>query len=307
MQQPLTLFHQQFSSMGCPCELQLYAASRKNAEAAIQQARNEIDRLDMKYSHYRENSEISIIQRRAARPGGTTVDRETAALLDFADTQFRLSEGLFDITARHLCAIWDRATSLPESTDISEALEKTGWEEIRWDGRRLEAPAWIGFDFGGIVKEYAADRAALILRKSGFRSGCIDLGGDLYLLGPHPDGKPWTAGIRNPDGSGKAIATVEVHAGGLASSGDYERFSTIDGKRFGHIINPKTGWPVSISKNCLAGVSAIAPSCLLAGSIATLAMLSGQEKGLDLLTDSGLPWLAIGADNAISGTLGPAS
>ncbi len=161
----------------------------------------------------------------------------------------------------------------------------------------------MSFDLGGMVKEYAADRAAVILKKAGFRSGYVDLGGDLHILGPHPDGQPWRAGIRDPLSEGKVLAAVEVGSGGLASSGDYERFSEIDGQRYGHIINPITGWPVSTGDGHLTAVSAVAPSCLLAGSVTTLAMLAGADRGLTLLGESGLSWLAVGSKGLVSGTL----
>jgi thiamine biosynthesis lipoprotein len=154
-------------------------------------------------------------------------------------------------------------------------------------------------DLGGVVKEYAADRAAGILKTLGFESGYADLGGDLHFMGPHPNGRGWQTGIRHPDGGKQAIASIEVQSGGLASSGDYERYSEIDGKRYGHIINPQTGWPVS----GLAAVSVLAPSCLVAGSVSTLAMLAGVNDGLSLLRDSGLPWLAIHRDFQVEGTL----
>ena len=296
-------FKHEFSSMGCPCELQFYAESAVSGRDGIELATGEVLRLDQKYSHYRDDSLISAIQIQAAQAGGVVVDPETAALLDYADTQYHVSGGLFDVTARSLSALWDRITSIPRQDEIDQALGKCGWEQVAWDGRTLEIPAGLAFDLGGIVKEYAADRVAGILKQAGIQSGSIDLGGDLHILGPHPDGAPWQAGIRNPDSSGNAIASIEIRSGGLASSGDYERFSEIDGKRYGHIINPKTGWPVSESDESLASVSVLAPSCLLAGSVSTLAMLAGAEKGLDLLGESGLPWLAVGYDGLIHGTL----
>jgi thiamine biosynthesis lipoprotein len=245
------------------------------------------------------------MQRQAARTGGVVVDSETAALLNYADTQFRVSEGLFDITARSLSALWDRARSLPADEQISDALDKTGWNRVRWDGTNLEIPTGMSFDLGGIVKEYAADRAAVILKEAGFESGYVDLGGDLHVLGPHPDGRPWQVGIRNPNDKGSPLAAVEVRSGGLASSGDYERFSEINGRRYGHIINPRTGWPVSVAAESLASVSAVAPSCLLAGSVTTLAMLAGAKQGISLLEESGLSWFAVTADHSVSGTLAP--
>jgi thiamine biosynthesis lipoprotein len=286
------LFQHRFTSMGCPCEIHLYARSHNDALAAFGRAESEIHRLDRKYSHYRDDSELQRIQHKAARAGGVKVDRETAALLDYAQTQFELSSGLFDVTARALSALWDRVEVLPDEQQIQQALEQTGWNRLDWDGEVLKAPAGLSLDLGGVVKEYAADRAAGILKTMGFESGFADLGGDLHFIGPHPDGKRWQTGIRHPGGSQQAIASIEVQSGGLASSGDYERYSEIDGIRYGHIINPETGWPV----NGLAGVSVLAPSCLVAGSVTTLAMLAGVDDGLSLLRESGLSWLAIHSD-----------
>jgi thiamine biosynthesis lipoprotein len=142
-------------------------------------------------------------------------------------------------------------------------------------------------DLGGVVKEYAADRAALCLKSAGIQSGYVDLGGDLHFLGPHPDGSAWRAGVRNPRGTG-AIAALSIMRGGLATSGDYERCLEVGGQRFGHIINPFTGWPVQ----GLASVSVVAPSCLLAGAISTLAMLQSRDAGLEFLSTCGLQWMA---------------
>jgi thiamine biosynthesis lipoprotein len=295
----MDLFQHKFASMGCPCEIQLYANSRDSVLAAFEQAESEVHRLDRKYSHYREDSELQRIRKKAVRSGGVKVDRETAALLDYAQTQYELSGGLFDISAGALTALWDRITHLPDQQQIHLALAQTGWRRLNWDGEHLKMPAGLSLDLGGVVKEYAADRAAGILQAMGFESGYTDLGGDLHFIGPHPDGSRWRTGIRHPGSGQQTIATIEVQSGGLASSGDYERYSVIDGERYGHIINPLTGWPVS----GLAGVSVLAPSCLVAGSLATLAMLAGVDDGLSLLRESGLPWLAIHKDFRVEGTL----
>lgn len=285
--------------MGCPCEIQLYARFRYDALAAFVQAEAEVHRLDRKYSHYRDDSELQRIQKKAAQTGGVEVDHETAALLDYAQTQFEISGGLFDITTRALSALWHRVEELPDEQQIQTALKQTGWHRLDWDGQRLTAPVGLSLDLGGVVKEYAADRVAGILKTMGFESGYVDLGGDLHFIGPHPDGRRWQTGIWHPGGGKRAIASIEVRSGGLASSGDYERYSEIDGKRYGHIINPETGWPVS----GLAGVSVLAPSCLVAGSVTTLAMLAGVDDGLSLLYESGLSWLAIHSDFRVEGTL----
>ena len=231
---------------------------------------------------------------RAAWHGGVDVDRETAALLNYAETQFNISEGMFDITTRRLSALWDRIESIPEERQITAALQKTGWRRVRWNGRNLQVPTGFELDLGGIVKEYAADRAAGLLLNAGLRSGYVDLGGDFHFLGPHPDRRPWKVGIRNPEKKDDPIAAVDLYSGGLASSGDYERCIEIDGIRYGHIIDPRTGWPANPGGAGLSAVSSLAPTCLLAGSVATLAMLLPREQAISFLNQSGLRWLAIG-------------
>jgi len=134
-------FKHEFSGMGCPCELQFYAESAVPGRETVEMATGEVHRLDQKYSHYRDYSLLSKIQSRAAQAGGTVVDPETAALLDYADTQYRVSGGLFDVTARSLSALWDRITSIPRQDEIDQALGKCGWEQVAWDGRTLEIPA----------------------------------------------------------------------------------------------------------------------------------------------------------------------
>ena len=282
-----SIFRHHFSSMGCPAEIVLYAGNAECAATAIAGAESEVHRLDRKYSHYRRDSELELMLQQASRAGGVRVDNETAALLNFAATQYQVSAGLFDITAGRLTALWDRALAVPQAQQINSALALTGWHRVDWDGTRLHVPRGMRLDLGGVVKEYAADRAALQLKSAGIQSGYVDLGGDLHFLGPHPDGSAWRAGVCNPRGAG-AIAAMNLHKGGLATSGDYERCLEVAGQRFGHIINPFTGWPVQ----GLASVTVVAPSCLLAGAVSTLAMLQGRAEGLEFLSTCGLQWMA---------------
>ena len=129
--------------MGCPCELQFHAESAALGRDGIELAIGEVHRLDLKYSHYRQDSLISSIQYEAAQAVGVVVDPETAALLDYADTQYRISGGLFDVTTRSLSALWDRITSIPRQDEIDRALQKSGWEQVAWDGQTLEIPAGL--------------------------------------------------------------------------------------------------------------------------------------------------------------------
>jgi thiamine biosynthesis lipoprotein len=295
----MKLYRQQFLSMGCPCEIGAFSPDPGAARLAIAEAEYEIHRLDRKYSHFRNDSYITRIQVAARQPGGMDVDAETSALLDYAATQFELSNGLFDITAGQLARLWHKRKHLPLQTNLDKALQNTGWTQLDWQSPHLIMPAGMQLELGGLVKEYAADRAAMLLKRKKMHSAFVELGGDIHVTGPQPDGKPWNMGIRKPgyrqQKNDKAIANIPVSAGGLATSGDYERSSLINGKHYGHIINPKPGWPV----NSFQSVSVLAPSCLLAGSISTLAMLMGQEAGLAALRDSGLAWLAQTTDGAI--------
>jgi len=289
-----------FRAMGSPCEIRLYAESGQRADAVAAAARAEVLRLESKYSRYRDDSLVARINRSAGDPSGVEVDEETAGLLDYAATAFEQSDGLFDISSGVLRRVWDfRSGRVPEPAEVDAVRRLVGFEKVRWQRPRLALPlVGMELDFGGYVKEYAADRAVAVCRQAGVRHGLVDLGGDLALAGPHPDGRPWQVGVRHPRRPGAALATLALAEGAIASSGDYERCLEVGGRRYGHILSPKTGWPVE----GLAGVSVVASRCLIAGTATTIAMLKGSE-GPAWLDALGLPNLRITPDGAVSGTL----
>ncbi|MEC8525319.1 MAG: FAD:protein FMN transferase [Pseudomonadota bacterium] len=237
---------------------------------------SEVRRIEQKYSRYRDASVLSQIN---ANAGGhpVEIDNETQWLLDYARVGFEQSDGLFDITSGVLRQVWDfKAGLLPTAAQLEPVRRKIGFDRITVSNHCIALPEGMEIDFGGIGKEYAADAAAEIARKAGIVSGIIDLGGDLHVLGPRVDGAPWTLGVRNPRCPQQASASLPVYQGGMASSGDYERYFERDGKRYCHILNPVTGHPASH----WASVTVIAPSCLLAGTLSTIAMLkerAGEE------------------------------
>ena len=151
-------------------------------------------------------------------------------------------------------------------------------------------------DFGGVGKEYAADRAATVCAEHGIRHGLVNLGGDVRATGPQPEGEPWRVGIRHPRREGAAIATVLLDSGAVATSGDYERFFEIAGQRYSHILDPRTGHPVAHWQS----VSVIAPLCVVAGSFATIAMLQEREAEA-FLREQGLRYVAVDAGGAVHG------
>ena len=285
----------EFSTMGCPCALHVEDVSDDAAQRALAATLAEVARLDRKYSHYRDDSLLTTLQRSTQ---AIDVDDETANLFDFAAELNRQSDGLFDITAGKLTRLWD--VRKPKQAEIDAALRVTGWHRIEWNRPTLRVTTRdMHLDFGGLVKEYAADRCAELCRATGVRSGVVDLGGDLALIGPHANGEPWIVGIKAPRAEGKAAASIALPHGGLATSGDYERALIIDGKRYSHIVDPRSGWPMT----SFASVSVVADSCLVAGSASTLAMLLGVERGGAWLRDLGLPHLCIDGDGEITGDI----
>lgn len=288
--------------MGGPCELQVHAPGRPAARRAFALGEAEVRRLEQRYSRYRDDSVTSTLNRSAGDPEGRAVDAETAALLDYAGIAWQQSGGAFDITSGVLRRAWDfKAKRVPAQAEIDAALAHVGWPRVRWERPRLWLEAGMELDFGGVVKEYAADRARGVLVAAGFAHGLVELGGDIALLGPHPDGAPWQVGIRDPRAPERAIASTLLASGGIASSGDYERYFEQDGRRYCHILDAKTGWPAQ----GLAGVSVVADQCMVAGTATTIAMLKGPRRGLEWLESLGLPFLAVDAAGTVSGSLTP--
>ncbi|MEC4748387.1 FAD:protein FMN transferase [Methylomicrobium sp. Wu6] len=286
--------------MGTPCEMQFFAESGAAARYAAEATIADIARLEARYSRYRGDSFLSEINRVAAAGGRITVDDETASLLNYASTCHEQSGGLFDITSGILRRAWRfDSAALPDQGMIDELLAKVGWDKVVWRPPVLEFPLpGIEIDFGGVVKEYAADRAAGLCWSAGIRHGMINLGGDIKLIGPRADDSPWRIGIRDPRQKSALLDTVELAQGAIASSGDYERCLTIGNVRYGHILNPRTGWPV----NRLASVSVIADFCVVAGSASTIAMLK-EEEGPSWLESLALPHLWVDVNGETGGTL----
>ncbi|HZP13413.1 MAG TPA: FAD:protein FMN transferase [Nevskiaceae bacterium] len=277
-----------FKAMGSPCELKLYAEDRAQADAAADRATGEISRLERVYSRYRPDSVTTRINRSAGIARGVDVDAETAGLLDYAASAYGESDGLFDLTSGVLRRAWDfRSGRVPDRKRVEELLPLVGWDKIIWRRPRIVLPvAGMELDFGGFVKEYTADCAAQACRAAGIAHGLVDLGGDIALIGPHPDGSAWRVGVQHPRDLANAIAYVELDQGAIATSGDYERFMEVDGTRYCHILNPRTGWPAQH----LASVSVLAPQCLIAGTATTIAILK-EEQGPAWLSELGLSHL----------------
>lgn len=289
-----------FRAMGSPCALQLWGATRRKLEPTVEACKAEIARLELKFSRYRESSLASRINQSAGDPAGLSVDDETAGLLDFAATANAESGGRFDPTSGVLRRVWDfHSGQLPSEAEVEQTLALVGWSKIEWKRPRIVLPLpGMELDFGGFVKEYTADRVAELCRSLGVSSGMIDLGGDLAVVGPHPNGDPWLVGIRNPRSPEQAIARISIASGGLATSGDYERYMIVEGKRYSHLLDPRTGASFQGGPVC---VSVTADHCLIAGVSSTIAMLHAERDAETFLSDLGLSHLIIAQSGRLSG------
>jgi thiamine biosynthesis lipoprotein len=290
-----------FRAMGSPCQIQLWSPSRHSAAATADACGREIDRLERKFSRYRDDSLASQINLSAGDSAGVEVDPETAALFDFAAAAYRESKGLFDPTSGVLRRVWNfKSGQLPSPEALREIRKLVGWSKLRWENPRIVLPIpGMEVDFGGFVKEYTADRAAELCRERGLTSGLIDLGGDLAVVGPHPDGQPWCVGIRNPRQPSEAMARVALHSGGLATSGDYERFMIVAGQRYSHLLDPRSGESHRGGPAC---VSVTASHCIIAGITSTIAMLHPETEAALFLRTVGLPHVLITQSGCISGS-----
>ena len=277
--------------MASRCEIKVWSTDAKLAQTALDAAVAEVQRIEAKYSRYQAQSVICQINANAGI-SDTIVDPETASLLDFAQQCFEQSDGLFDITSGVLRRAWDfKSSRLPAQTEIDALLPLIGWQKLSWQRPSVRLMlAGMQLDFGGFGKEYAADRAASVLIDAGLMHALVNLGGDVRVTGPQSDSTPWRIGIQHPRHADQAIASIAIHSGALATSGDYERFMVIDGKRYAHLLNPQTGYPIA----CAQSASVQAPLCALAGALASCALLQGAA-GLNFLRSQDVAFLWVDA------------
>jgi len=272
--------------MASPCEVHVADATRVAAEEIIRAVAAEAGRIEAKYSRYLKGNIVDRINSAAGAP--VTVDEETARLLDYAATLFALSGGRFDITSGVLRRAWkfDGSSRLPGRPQVRRLLSRTGWRKVRWNAPTFELPAGMEIDFGGIGKEYAVDRAVQIASDLG--GNClINFGGDLRAQGPGADSSGWVVGIEALRAAEGPEVTISLESGALATSGDAYRFLERAGRRYSHILDPRTGWPV---EGAPRSITVCAPTCTDAGMLATLAMLHGADAEVFLETQGMKFW-----------------
>ena len=293
-----------FQAMASPCEVLIdgNSVTRAQAQALVALAQAEAQRIEHKFSRYRSGQASStgnvVNSLHAAGGQPVQVDDETAQLLDFAAHCHAISGGLFDITSGVLRGAWrfDGAAPhrLPDAARVQALLQRVGWSRLRWQYAWLTLPAGMEVDFGGIGKEYAVDRVLGLLRAQTDAPLLVNFGGDLAVSGPRGAGVAWQVGIERPNIEGRggeqaaseqaaseqqgakdepaAAGLVQLAAGALATSGDARRHVLVGGVRYGHVLDPRTGWPV---QGAPRSVTVAAGTCTEAGLLSTLALLQG--------------------------------
>lgn len=291
-----------FAALGGPARIVLQLPDEGLAAEIFAQAEQVVREFEAKYSRFRSDSLVGRIN--AARGRAVPIDAEMARLLDIAHSLYEQSDGAFDATAGVLAEAWDfRRGRPPARWDLAQALERVGWERVRWDAEHIRLAPLQKLDLGGIGKEFLVDKLVHFLSRAGVQSGVVDLAGDLCVLGPQSDGSAWRVGVSDPANPESARYSLQLYHGALCTSGDYQRGFEYAGQRLHHILDARTGWPVT---GPLRSVSVLSTKATMAGAICTLAMLYNAQACV-WLGDSDLAWGAIDDEDMLHGPLtGPA-
>ncbi len=285
-----------FQALGTKCLVQYVAAEREQGAAFEQAAVGWVEAFEAKYSRFRPTSLVSRINDAAGREW-VEVDEDMDQLLKLCQTLHGLTNGLLDPTALPLLRLWNYKAEhpvVPTEHQILAARRLVGWPKVqRAPGRVFLPEPGMALDFGGFGKEYAVDIVAQIALNHGIKDVLVDFGHDLRALGRPPGRGCWHVGLENPQRPGTVDGSIGVSGKGVASSGDYLRCFVINGKRYGHIVDPRTGWPVA---NGCSQATVIANSCLHAGILSTTAFTLGVQQGLTFI--QGFP----GAEGLITTT-----
>lgn len=276
-----------FRAMATPCEVRIETDDREEARAAANAVEAEARRIEAKFSRYRSDSIIGLINVSAGRD--IEVDAETAHLLDFADRCFRLSDGLFDVTSGVLRRIWqfDGSDHLPSDELIEQVRGLVGWQRVCWKAPFLRLAHGMEIDFGGLAKEYAVDRAVAAVRAVTDSPSLVNFGGDLRVSGRRGNGNGWKVAIESVDKDRTPAGLLRLSSGAIATSGDARRFLLKDGKRYGHILDPRSCRPVERAPR---SVTVAAQTCVEAGLVATLAILQGKNAEKFLTREGVRAW-----------------
>lgn len=259
---------------------------RSVIKKAIDEAFKEVKRIDLLMSNYKENSEVSQINRLKIGEDMKVSD-EVMEVLRRSQEISRISNGAFDITVLPLMELWgfysdNGRDAQPTDDETANVLKHVGYTKIKLgkDNRVTKSEEGVKIDLGGIAKGYAIDKAVQKLRSYGIKSAMVKAGGGFSCLGLKPDKKSWRIAIQHPRDKHRVFAILEVAGCAIATSGDYENYNIIKGKRYSHIIDPRTGFPKG---DIPASVTVVAKDATAADGLSTAVFVLGLEEGMSLV------------------------
>lgn len=270
--------------MGTWAEITVYSQDVKSANIAINSAFDAMTAVDGLMSAYNQDSEISEINRQAGKKS-VGVSPQTFFVIKSAIHYSEISDGAFDITISPLVRSWGffrKQGRIPPQEEINQQRALVNYRLIELDSERNRIKLLkngMALDLGGIAKGYAVDQAIEKLRAAKVENVLVNLSGNMYAMGHPKDRAAWRIGIRHPRQKADLLGFIELKEEAIATSGDYEKFFIHNGKRYSHIINPSTGYPVS----GIASVTIIAPTAMEADALSTAVFVLGTEKGLQLI------------------------
>ena len=272
-----------FRAMGTACGIQFQCDRDARARDFRDAVLAWLARFETRYSRFRADSLVSQINESA---GGAAIplDREDTELLNLCDWYHWVTRGVFDPTTLPVQRVWNHHRAqgeLPSDEEVAIARALVGWRMVeRTEGSiRLPRPG-MELDLGGIGKEYAVDRTIALARDFAITSILVDYGQDLRVLGSPPEGGLWRIGLEHPGDPERCWGGIAVSERAVCSSGNYRRFVEINGRRYGHIVDPRTGWPVA---HGTLSATVVAPSCTEAGILSTAAFILGGDEGLRMI------------------------
>ena len=272
-----------FRAMGTECELVFSAPSVATGRRFQDQALKWVEAFEERCSRYRPGSVVSRLNEAAGRDW-VELDPDTESLFSLCDWFHWNTKKIFDPTILPLIRLWDYKQdrpAVPAPAAIERARLLVGWDKVqRRKGAAFLPVAGMAVDLGGIGKEYAVDRVMEMALQAGLRNVLVNFGHDLRVQGEPPEGGPWRIGLENPVDPSLCWAGVGVRDRAVCSSGDYLRNFVLDGRIYGHILDPRTGYPVA---NGCQSVSVLAPTCTEAGILSTSVFIMGRAEGLPFL------------------------
>jgi thiamine biosynthesis lipoprotein ApbE len=291
----LTLFKKAVLSMGTVFEASIYVADKYKADKAFNDVFKEINRLDYLMSNYKEESELSKVNKKAASEP-TDCDNELAYIIEQSLRYSDITDGAFDITVGPLMKKWGffkEQGRIPGKEELESVLESVSYKNIIIEEKIKKSlfrdPSVVKtvsfrnsgtqIDLGGIGKGYAVDMAIRVLKGNGINSALINFAGNIYAYGTPPGKDSWVIGLQHPRKSEGLLGSFEIKDKAVSTSGDYEKFFTIDGERYSHIIDPRTGYPVK----GIVSVTIVTDNATRADALSTGVFVLGLEKGMDLI------------------------